>query len=348
MDVAIVPSRLRKSAMLFCLLGISLMAPSRVLAQVNRIDDVLPKMVKVFGAGGLRNLEAYSTGFLISADGHIATIWNHVLDANFVTVVLNDGRRFTGKVVNAEPQLNFAVVKLDTEETDLPFVDLSTGVGVSAGTRIFAFSNMFKVATGDEPVSVMHGVIAARTKLTGRRGAFEVPYDGEVYVIDSVINNAGAGGGLVTDLAGRPVAMIGRELQNEESNTWINYAIPVDALSEVASQIISGDYTAKRRKNDEDLVPRYRPEDFGLVMIPDVVARTPPFVEAVIPGSFADQQSVRPDDLVLFMNDQLVQSCAAFFKLLGRLEQGDDMRLVLRRGNSLMTLETVAPRKDRR
>ena len=43
---------------------------------------------------------------------------------------------------------------------------------------MLAFSNLFGVATGDEPASVQHGVIAAKTRLDARRGAYDTPYHG--------------------------------------------------------------------------------------------------------------------------------------------------------------------------
>ena len=73
---------------------------------------------------------------------------------------------------------------------------------------------MFKVATGDEQVSVLHGVIAARTKLTARRGNYETPYNGPVYVVDAITNNPGSGGGVLTTADGVLLGMIGKELRN--------------------------------------------------------------------------------------------------------------------------------------
>src|SRR5436853_204548 len=114
------------------------------------IDQVSRRVVKIFGAGGIRGLYAYSTGFLVSPKGHLVTVWSHVLDDQSVTVVLHDGRKFEGKILGAEPQLDLAVLKIDGD--DFPCFDLDEAAGAGVGTRILAFSNMFKVATGDEQV----------------------------------------------------------------------------------------------------------------------------------------------------------------------------------------------------
>ncbi|HEY3963136.1 MAG TPA: hypothetical protein VGM05_01180, partial [Planctomycetaceae bacterium] len=54
---------------------------------------------------------------------------------------------------------------------------------------------------------------------------------------------------------------------------------------------------------------------------------------------------IRPNDLVLFVNDELVQSCRLFKDELGRLEAGDILKLVLRRGNALLPVELPVEKK---
>jgi serine protease Do len=325
--------------------GFCYFAPVRAAETEERpIDHVSRRVVKIFGAGGIKGLYAYSTGFVVSPKGYIATVWSHVLDDQSVRVVLHDGRKFEGKIVGAEPQLDLAVLKIEAD--DLPFFDLDDASTAAVGTRVLAFSNMFKVATGDEPVSVLHGVIAARTKLTARRGTYETPYNGPVYVVDAITNNPGSGGGIVTSTDGVLFGMIGKELRNTQTNTWINYAIPISELKTSIGEIISGKFVQRPERLDDAANPRrYAPVDFGLVMVPDVLFRTPAFVDAVLPDSSAAHAGIRPNDLVLFVNDELVQSCRMFKDELGRLEAGDTLKLVLRRGNVLVPVELPVEKK---
>ncbi|MEO9591796.1 MAG: serine protease, partial [Rhodopirellula bahusiensis] len=61
------------------------LTPNRLSAQPSMArpsDQAQPKMVKVYGAGGLSGLEAYQSGFLVSPAGHIATAWSYVLDVD--------------------------------------------------------------------------------------------------------------------------------------------------------------------------------------------------------------------------------------------------------------------------
>ncbi len=350
----IMPSPTRLSRRLMVLIPATaccvLLAASPLRAQTTQhaIENVLPKMVKIFGAGGFQNLAPYGTGFIVSPQGHIVTVWSHLLDSDQITVVLDDGRRFKAKVLGAEPQLDLAVIRLEADNLQLPWFDLAAAANVQPGTRVLGFSNMFKVATGDEPVSVLHGVVASHARLAARRGRFEIPFEGSLYIIDAITNNSGAAGGVITTQDGVLVGMIGRELRNAESNTWINYAMPVTDLRETVGQIITGNYKSKddAKVGDERNPRRYDPLDFGLVMVPDVVPRTPAYIDSVQADSDSAKAGLQPDDLVLFVNGKLIQSARTFKDEVGRLEAGDNLEIVVRRGAQLETVKLTVPRKS--
>ena len=48
--------------------------------------DVNRKMVKIFGAGGFRGVNAYCTGVLISPDGYILTVFSPTLNTEKLRV----------------------------------------------------------------------------------------------------------------------------------------------------------------------------------------------------------------------------------------------------------------------
>jgi serine protease Do len=329
-----------------CLIGSVLSAPLTAQASSqSTIKYALPRLVKIFGAGGVKNLYGYSTGFLVSPEGHIATIWSPVLDTDRLSVVLHDGRKFEAEVLGAEPHLDLAIIKLKSErKLDLPYFDYREKTVAGPGTRILGFSNMFRVATGDEPVSVLHGVIEARTDLPRRRGAFELSYSGDVYVVDAITNNPGAAGGAILTYDGKLLGMIGKQVRNAKTNTWVNYSLPIDVLSKSIEQIITGKFDSSEEKKEPKTAPeRYRPVDFGLVMVPDVLYRTPAYIDNVLPGSLVAQAGLQPDDLVVFVNDELIKSCKTLKTELGKLETGDLLRLVVRRNNQLVSVEFQVP-----
>ncbi len=306
---------------------------------------VQPKIVKIYGAGGLRGLEAYQSGFLISADGYILTAWSHVLDIDEPSVILNDGRKFTAKLIGADPRLELAVLKVDAQ--DLSFFDVAQPVPAAEGTRVLAFSNLFGVATGEEEASVLHGSIAAVTTLDARSGAYETPYQGPIYSLDAITNNPGAAGGALTDLHGRLLGVLGKQLRNARNNTWLNFAIPTAEFATSVAALREGkappsDDKSKPKKPDNPLTLSH----LGITLVPNVLDRTPPFVDAVRDGSAAARAGVRPDDLILLVDNQVIQSCAVLQKALEEREADAEVRLTLMRGNELVEVQLKAADTD--
>lgn len=308
-------------------------SPGRSLIHAT-IAAAQPKVVKLYGAGGLRGLESYQSGMLISAEGHILTAWSTVLDTDALTAVLYDGRRFEARLLGADPRLEIAVLKIDGRE--LPHFDLAKAVEVEPGTRILAISNLFNVATGDEPASVQRGTVAAMVRLEARRGVFQSPYTGPVYVLDVVTNNPGSAGGAVVTWRGELVGMLGKELRNALNNTWLNYALPIGALRESAEAILAGKPLARLPEEIKKPARPLSPALLGLVLVPDVLERTPPFVDSVRPGSPAARAGIRPDDLILLVNHHLVPSCKALRRELESIDQDRPVKITVLRSQQLM------------
>ncbi len=325
-------------------------SPAHATDRHTVIRHVQQRVVKIFGAGGLGSLAPYASGFLVSPEGHVVTVWSHVLDADAVTVVLDNGRRFSARVLGAEPPMDLAVLQLELGDypPDLPHFDLDRDIsGATIGTRIFAFSNMFQVATGDEPVSVQRGVVAAFSRFPFRRGAYVTTYDGPEYVVDAVTNNSGAEGGVITTMDGKLVGMIGKQRRHADTSAWVNYALPLASLKQPIQEIISGKFQPSTTERRSEKPPKnYAPRDFGLILVPDVVFRTPAFIDDVVPGSAAHRAGLRPDDLIVFINDQLTQSIRDVEEAIGRLQPGEQLRIVVRRGNELISVEMTAPAKQ--
>lgn len=304
------------------------------------VHQTQPMIVKIFGAGGLRGLEAYQSGFLISEDGHILTVWSYVLDSDAVTVYLNDGRKLPAEVIGMDPRSEIAVLKVDAQ--NLPHFRAEDAISLELGTKVLAFSNMFGVALGNEPASVLHGVVGAKTDLAARRGAAEINYRGPVYVLDAMTNNPGAAGGALTDTRGRLAGLLGKELRSSATNLWLNYALPMSELQPIIDQIIAGkfrpasqDETKKKPREHHTLAT------LGLVLVPDFLPRTPPFVESVRPSGAAAKAGLRPDDLVLFVNGKVVPAAKLLVDELSFIDRLDPVHLTVQRGQELLDVELV-------
>lgn len=303
-------------------------------AEVAR--SVQPKVVKLYGTGGFRGLESYQSGILISPEGHVLTAWSYVLDGDDVMVVLDDGRRFTAEHVAADPLSEIAVLKIDPGGDELPHFDLSAAVTAEPGARVLAFSNLFGIAAGNESVSMLHGVVSAVAPLDARRGAFATNFRGDVYVVDAAANNPGAAGGALTDSQGRLLGLLGKELRSSLTGTWLNYALPVAAFAPTVEDMLAGRFTPS------ELTELDRPDNplslsaLGIVLVPDVVTRTPPYIDRVVPNSAAARAGLRPDDLVVSINAQVAASCRDADKLIQRLENDAEVRVAVLRDDDFL------------
>ncbi len=299
------------------------------------------KVVKLYGAGGLRGLEAYQTGILVSAEGHIVTVMSTVLDSDEIDCVLDDGRRYRAKLAGVDPRRELAVITIAGE--DLPFFALLESDRVAIGTRIFALSNLFGVAVGDERVSAQHGVVSAVVPLEARRGAYEAPYQGDVYVLDCTTNNPGSPGGALIDYRGQLIGMLGKELRSTASGIWLNYALPIDELARGYREILSGE---SQFVTTNTIAAALDPVFLGIILVPDLLDKTPPFVESIIPNSTAAQACVQPDDLLIAVGGKAVASRTAVQGALGRLAEGDPVLLTVVRQGSIVDLDLGPLQKE--
>jgi serine protease Do len=299
-------------------------------------------IVKLYGAGGLRGLEAYQSGLLISGDGHVLTVLSYVLDADEVTVVLDDGRRFFAKHVAADPLTEVAVLKFDPGDDPLVHFNLSEAGTAQPGARVLAFSNLFGIATGDEPVSMLHGVVSAIAPLDARRGAFATNYRGDVYVVDAPANNPGSAGGALTDSQGRLLGMLGKELRSNVTGTWLNYALPVSAFAGAVEDILSGRFTPPDLNNLDQPEHSLTLVSLGIVLVPNVVTRTPPYIDRVLPESSAGRAGLRADDLIVMIDRQVAASCRDVEQLVGRYEQDAKLHVSVLRNAMLLEFDLEA------
>jgi len=346
-------------AMAFLLLLPALATAADPFDQVAaKVND---KMVKIFGAGGFRGATNYSTGLLISKDGHFITIASQTLETSELVVHLSDGRLMKAKVLIAEPELDIALCyirtdmkKKDNEPNglDLNYFDIAEAAKrkpAEAGDWCLAHSNLFEIAMRDEPMSVMQGSIMSYSKLHGRRGIFDFPYTGDVYVVDAITNGPGAGGGALTTTKGELLGIIGREIKNALSETWINYAIPLNGkvdvrngdkvmsitIAEFITQGMAGKYKPFAKPPAANGPGGYS----GLRFVPNVLDRTPPYVDEIDGDSPAKKAGLLVNDLVSFIDGEPIYSIKSYQEYLKRTRADTVLRLEVRRGQNLVPIE---------
>jgi len=331
-------------------------------------DEINKKCVKLFGSGGIKGLASYGTGVIVSEDGYILTVQSHLLDTQDLRVHLWDGTRYHGEVIATEPALDLALVKIGNAKEkveDLSFYDVKEAAKrplATNGTGVLAFSNMYLIATRDEPMSVQHGVITSYARLYGKIGVHDATYTGQVYIVDAITNNPGAAGGIITTRKGELLGLIGKELRNELTNTWINYAVPVGAKAKVRTAEddkeievsaldlleLKKDYNKKIKQIDITKKKAGKGGYLGVVLMPNVVERTPPYVDDVIPGTPAYKAGFRPDDLIVYVDGLPAPSIDIYNDLMAGYGPGDKPRIEVRRGDKLITIPVTLDKEPKK
>ncbi len=325
-----------------CLLTVSAFAE---VSRYESIADSSSAVVKLFGAG-LGHLDAYGSGTIISADGHVVTVWNHLINTGYLTAVTADGLRFRLDVIGTSAVHDLAVLKLNAAENErFPYIDRVAALKPDVGSQILAFSNMFHVATGNEPVSVVHGIIAAETELAAGFGRWKLPLQSKVLILDAVTNNSGAAGGLLTDVEGTPVGLLGRELRHDDSGTWVNYAVPFETLNPVIDAILLGG--SVRQDDEEAAAPQISDRQltsvWGMTLLPKVLKETPAYIDRVIPGSAAVKAGLRRGDLVVLVNDDVIQTTAKLRTYLAQIRSGLRVTITVNRNGALQSIQMRVP-----
>lgn len=292
------------------------------------LDDVARRVVKLYGAAAGR-IQGYGSAVVVSPDGHLLTTRSAMLSDDSLAAVFSDGRRLPARVVGTDPALDLALLKVDRPDSPCFMLDAK---GVERGARVFALSNMFGIAAGAEQVSVQRGIIAGVTPSGS---------DEKRYLLDLITTNPGAAGGALVDHAGRLVGILAKEKRDPETSVWIHSAIPIDAAATFARLGIEGKLPAAtpsaptRKASNEPVELR------GLRLLPDVLDKTPAYVDGVEPDSLAAKAGLRADDLIVSVGDDSVADRAELLDRLRGLGPAP-WRLMVLRGEKLLPVDVPA------
>jgi len=285
------------------------------------------RTVKIYGAGIGRE-PGYASGIIISADGRILTAAGIYLSGERIQVVLPDGSLHRAKIVRRSQPLQTVLLQIDAKTPD--HFELAAASVVRKGDWVLAVSNPFKVADGREPLSVNLGIVSLRTRLEAKRGTQDVPYEGDVLLIDAITSNPGAPGGALVTTSGELGAMIGRIIESKDTGTRLNYAVPADLLAKfVAGKLIDPKIVSP--------APSGKVET-GIRLFTLGGKRAVAYVDRVVPNSPAAKAGLRPDDLILRIAGQTVHDIRAYETILKTLAPGKEVIFEIKRKQQLLSV----------
>lgn len=311
------------------------------------VDRLLPSLVKVHGASGVATIQAYATGIVVSERGHILTLDQVMIQKDRTRVVLHDGSVHDAQLLPEDHRLGVRLLKIDPAAVPGGLTALwpAPTATVAASTRpgrfVVSMGNAFRLAEFSEKVSATFGVVVGRANTALRHRLSDVAFDGELILTDACNNPGQYGGGLFT-LDGDWIGLNMRLLDSKETNTMISAAIPADDLLPYLDEFVHGKPRAAAPSANA-------PVWTGIVLFDQAGQRSPPaYVERVIANSPAAQLALRPDDLIVRIDEYPVRTCREFREVLQRFAPGGKVVVTYKRGTTVLQgeLELAAePRK---
>jgi len=167
----------------------------------------------------------FGSGVIISKDGYIVTN-NHVIDkADIISVKLNDGREFKGRIIGTDPSTDLALVKIEGE--DLPTIPVGDSDQLKIGEWVLAVGNPFNMTS-----SVTAGIVSAKARSLGvyNKGV-------ESFIqTDAAINQGNSGGALV-NARGELVGINSVLYSPTGSYSGYGFAIPTSIMTKVIADL---------------------------------------------------------------------------------------------------------------
>jgi Do/DeqQ family serine protease len=302
-------------------------------------ENINPMLRQLFGnqlPNESSKEQGLGSGVIVSPDGYILTN-NHVVeDADSLEVTLPepDGRKFTAKLIGADPKTDVAVVKIDA--TGLPTVTLADSDKLRVGDIVFAVGNPLEVGE-----TVTMGIVSAK----GRQvGILDDVHGYENFIQTDAAINLGNSGGPLLDAKGRLVGINSAIISPSRGNIGIGFAIPANmAVSVMQSLIATGKVSrgylgveAVELKSDvaEELE---LPKDAKGVVITAVTA-----------NSAAAKAGLKTSDVILAINDQPVRTRDELHFTIGQMLPGAKVTVKIMRDGKPQTLALVLGKADDR
>ncbi|HYV39070.1 MAG TPA: trypsin-like peptidase domain-containing protein [Gemmataceae bacterium] len=181
-----------------------------------------------------RNIEripkGMGTGFVWDKEGRIVTNYHVIEGASAAVVTLDDGSKYQAQLVGVSRQWDLAVLRINAPADKLYAIDIGESKDLVVGQSAYAIGNPFGL---DQ--SLASGIISALDREIESRAGVSIP--GVIQTTAPI--NPGNSGGPLLDSDGRLIGVNTAILSPSGAWAGIGFALPVDRVNEVVTQIIN-------------------------------------------------------------------------------------------------------------
>ncbi len=248
------------------------------------------------------------SGVILDTRGYVITNHHVIAKAEKIMTVLNDGRSAEARLVGTDPDTDLAVLKIELD--NLPDVKIANLKKLNIGDVVLAIGYPFRIGQ-----TVTQGIISA----TGRSQVSQNTYENFLQT-DAAINPGNSGGALINtqgDIVG-----INSLIYTETGNfNGIGFAIPIDLVSDVMTQITENGYVIRGWLGVEgQSVPLQTLQSIGLQVQGVLITA----VDAAGPG---DKAGLEIGDIITHINQIEIKGTADVLDLIAAGRPGDNFRI---------------------
>ncbi|HET9869384.1 MAG TPA: trypsin-like peptidase domain-containing protein, partial [bacterium] len=272
------------------------------------------------------------SGFIVSPDGTIVTNAHVVGKAEKITVTFEDGTTYPAKILGKDSNTDIAVIKIIGGKGDFPTVSLGDSDSIKVGEWAIAIGNPFAL---DHTVTT--GVISAKGRSVEIGGEDGSPRGGaQSYIQTDASINPGNSGGPLCDIEGQVIGINSAIYSQSGGSIGIGFAIPINLAKKVADDLVNKGKVIRAGLGAvvQSLTPPMA-KSFGLSSTQGAL------ISSVNPGSAAEKAGLKPGDIVLSLNDELVDSSNDLVTKLYAFAPGDVVHLSVLRDGSQVRLKVV-------
>ena len=284
-------------------------------------------MFKDFGTPQERKTRALGSGFIISDDGIVITN-NHVIQgAEDVFVRVNGDQEFKAKILGADPGMDIAVLKIESDEKFIP-VKFGDSDKSRIGDWVIAIGNPFGLGG-----TVTAGIISARNRSIGL-SRYE-----DFIQTDASINQGNSGGPLFNmngDVIGINTAILG-----QSGSIGIGFAIPSNSADRVIKQLIEFGETKRGW-----LGVRIQTVTKEIADVEKLDKPRGALVASVADGSPSDKGGIKAGDIILEFDGKPIKEMVELPKIVAQTDVGKKVTVKVWRNKREITKNIILGRLE--